>query len=75
MSVCCIVDVFQSAKLPVMTFPGAFRNILKTGWMNQEFFMGVLKHFLMHAMSSKDNPLLLNMDNHGSEILSECKNL
>lgn len=36
------------------------------GWMNEELFLTWLKHFKKHAAASKENPLLLLLDNHSS---------
>jgi hypothetical protein len=42
-----------------------------TGWMNSEFFVEVIKHFIKCTKSSKDNPTLLIYDNHESHLCIE----
>ncbi|KAG8328582.1 hypothetical protein J6590_108290 [Homalodisca vitripennis] len=39
-----------------------------SGYSNSEIFLEWLKHFQTHIHSSKDNPVLLVMDNHASHI-------
>lgn len=89
---CCIVNASGHAIPPVMVFPrvhfkshmitgappGTLGLATKSGWMNTECFIEVLKHFIKHTASSSDNPSLLIMDNHESHIsiegLNLCKN-
>ena len=37
-----------------------------SGWMNPEIFLTWLQHFKQHVQPSKDNPVLLILDGHGS---------
>ncbi|XP_023312194.1 uncharacterized protein LOC111692417 [Anoplophora glabripennis] len=39
-----------------------------SGWISAEVFVKYLEHFIHHLHSSKDNPVLLIMDNHESHI-------
>lgn len=89
---CCIVGASGAAIPPAMVFPrvhfkdfminGAPNGTLglasKTGWMNTECFVQVVKHFIKHTGSTKENPSLLLMDNHQSHLSIEaidlCKN-
>ncbi|CAH1975090.1 unnamed protein product [Acanthoscelides obtectus] len=38
----------------------------ETGWMNAEIFLTWLQHFKHHVQPSKENPVLLILDGHGS---------
>ncbi|XP_026326754.1 uncharacterized protein LOC113235308 [Hyposmocoma kahamanoa] len=40
----------------------------RTGWINSEIFVQVLRHIQKHTLSSKENPILLLCDNHESHI-------
>jgi hypothetical protein len=40
----------------------------ESGYSNSELFIEWIKHFQKFAMSTKDNPVLLVLDNHGSHI-------
>lgn len=40
----------------------------ESGWMNSELFPSVIKHFIKHTGSSKENPTLLILDNHDSHL-------
>lgn len=79
---CCIVNATGHALPPVMVFPrkkyvphmisgaptGTLGLATKTGWMNSDLFIDVMKHFVKFTASSKDNPSLLIMDNHESHL-------
>ncbi|KAJ4426758.1 hypothetical protein ANN_26557 [Periplaneta americana] len=47
---------------------GSFGLATPSGWMNGDIFPEVIKHFVKHTNSEKDNPSLLIMDNHESYI-------
>ncbi|XP_074033052.1 uncharacterized protein isoform X2 [Leptinotarsa decemlineata] len=79
---CCIISAAVTWLPPAMIFPrvhfkphmlhGAPPGMLglasKSGWMNNELFVDVLKHFIKHSNSSKENPSMLLYDNHESHI-------
>jgi len=44
----------------------------KKGWMNQELFVQYLKHFVTHTRPTKDDPVLLVVDNHSSRMSLEA---
>ncbi|KAF2884839.1 hypothetical protein ILUMI_21316 [Ignelater luminosus] len=86
---CYIVSASENAIPPVMIFPrvhfkshmlagtpcGTLGLTTKAEWMNTECFVEVLKHFIKHTSSSKDNPSFLIMNNHKSHISIEGINL
>lgn len=45
---------------------GAIYECSKRGWINEELFLVWLKHFVKITCPSKDNPILLLLDNHNS---------
>ncbi|GBP61757.1 hypothetical protein EVAR_31085_1 [Eumeta japonica] len=46
----------------------------RSGWINSELFIEVLKHIQKHTNSTKERPLLLICDNHESHISVEAIN-
>lgn len=48
--------------------PGAVYECTKNGWTTEDIFMKWLKHFKHHSNPTKENPVLLILDNHGSHI-------
>ncbi|KAK9681274.1 DDE superfamily endonuclease [Popillia japonica] len=46
-----------------------------SGWMTSELFPSVMRHFISHSNSSKDNPSVLIYDNHESHLTIETLNL
>ncbi|XP_072380606.1 uncharacterized protein [Diabrotica undecimpunctata] len=89
---CCIVGASGVAIPPALVFPRVhFKDFMingsppgplglasKTGWMNTECFVQVVRHFIKHTGSTRENPSLLLMDNHQSHLSIEaidlCKN-
>ncbi|KAJ8966378.1 hypothetical protein NQ314_003554 [Rhamnusium bicolor] len=83
---CMIASAAGNWLPPAMVFPrvkfhnrminGASRGTLglasKTGWMNSDIFINVMKHFIKCSGSSKTNPSLLLYDNHESHISLQC---
>lgn len=79
---CAIVSASGQYIPPAMVFPrvhfkphmlkGAPTGTLglanPSGWMNVELFCDVMKHFIKHTCSSKENPSLLIYDNHESHL-------
>lgn len=79
---CCIVSASGNTVPPVMVFPrvnfkyhmvvGAPTGTLglanKSGWMTSDLFVEVIRHFIKHTASSKENPTLLIYDNHESHL-------
>nr|XP_023018579.1 uncharacterized protein LOC111507502 [Leptinotarsa decemlineata] len=55
--------------------PGMLGLASKSGWMNNELFVDVLKHFIKHSNSSKENPSMLLYDNHESHIYLSAMNI
>ncbi|XP_055522934.1 uncharacterized protein LOC129717115 [Wyeomyia smithii] len=45
---------------------GCAGAVSNTGWMNADIYLDVLRHFKAFTRVSKENPLLLIVDNHGS---------
>ena len=43
-----------------------------SGWISREIFVNWLTHFIAHTRSSKDNPVLLLVDNHDSHVTIEA---
>lgn len=48
--------------------PGAVYECTKNGWTTEDIFMKWLKYFIHHSNPTKENPVLLILDNHGSHI-------
>ncbi len=79
---CCIICANGTYLPPILVFPrtniqpymtnsapvGTLGLAQPTGWMNEELFLHVMKHFVKYSHSSKENPSLLIMDNHESHI-------
>lgn len=51
---------------------GSLGLVSKSGWINSKLFIEVLKHIQRHTRCSKDNHILLIMDNHESHISIEA---
>lgn len=43
----------------------------RSGWMTQEVFLEVIKHIQVHTCSTKENPILIVLDNHESHVCLE----
>lgn len=85
---CGIVTASGNALPPVYVFPrvhfkehflngapeGSLGLANKSGWMNAELHLQVLKHIQRHTLSSKENPVLLLCDNHESHISIDAVN-
>lgn len=58
--------------------PGSHGIAHESGWMTNENFLIYLEHFLKYAKPSKENPILLILDNHASHVSLEaitfCRN-
>lgn len=86
---CCIICANGNALPPIMVFPrkkfkdhmikntpaGTLGLASPTGWMNSTLFPDVIKHFIKHTNSSKENPAILIMDNHESHLCIEALDL
>ncbi|XP_072400686.1 uncharacterized protein [Diabrotica undecimpunctata] len=86
---CGIITATGQAIPPVFIFPrknmkdrfldgapiGSIGLAHQSGYMTAELFLEVLKHIKMHLSASKENPLLILMDNHSSHISLEAINL
>jgi len=55
--------------------PGSIGAGNKSGWITTEIFVEFLKHFIKHSKCSKDNNVLLLMDNHETHISLESIDL
>lgn len=57
--------------------PGCIGTANGTGWMQEDDFVVFLRHFVKHAKPSKEQPVLLLLDNHDSylsiDALNFCK--
>lgn len=51
--------------------PGSVALGSKTGWINSELFIKVLQHIVLHTKCSKDDKILLLIDNHKSHSTIE----
>lgn len=83
---CCCINAAGNTVPPFMVFPrvnfkthmllgsppGTSGSASKSGWMNSEIFMQVLRHFTKHTKCSKENPVILFMDSHESHIQIEA---
>lgn len=86
---CCIISASGNSLPPAMVFPrkhfkihmitgappGTLGLASTSGWMTSELFPSVMKHFISHSSSSKDNPSVLIYDNHESHLTIETLNL
>lgn len=88
---CCIISASGSAVPPCLIFPrvhykdhmikgapvGTTGFATKTGWMNGDIFLEVLKHFQKNTRATLENKVILIIDNHESHItigsLNFCK--
>lgn len=88
---CCIISANGGAIPPCLVFPrvnykdhmikgapvGTAGFATKTGWMNGNIFLDVLKHFQKNARATTQNKVILIFDNHESHItigsLNFCK--
>lgn len=52
--------------------PGSIYACSKSGWTNEDLFIVWLKHFIKIIKASKENPVLLVIDNHTSHITLEA---
>lgn len=52
--------------------PGAVGYANESGWMKQPEFMQFMRHFHTHSHASKENPVLLLIDNHSSHLSIEA---
>ncbi|XP_022834564.1 uncharacterized protein LOC111362220 [Spodoptera litura] len=57
---------------------GSLGVATRSGWINSSIFVDVLKHIQKHTLSSKENPILLLLDNHEShtsiDAINYCRN-
>lgn len=88
-STSCIISAVGTFLHPTMIFPmvhfkqyminnappGTLGLATKTGWMNSELFVEVMKHFIRCSNSSKEKPTLLILDNHESHLSIEAVDL
>lgn len=58
--------------------PGSLYTCSKKGWITEELFLQYLKHFQQFVKASKEDPVLLVMDNHSTHCTlaayNFCKN-
>lgn len=55
--------------------PGTIGGATPTGWSNEEMFLKFLNHFLNHVKSSKEERVMLLLDNHESHLSIEVLDL
>lgn len=79
-TVCCAVSASGSYVPPMFIYPrarmseqlkrngplGAIYECSTKGWMNEQLFLVWLNHFQSYTSCSKENSVLLLLDNHGS---------
>ncbi|KAK9882712.1 hypothetical protein WA026_022763 [Henosepilachna vigintioctopunctata] len=53
---------------------GSLGVATRSGWINSNIFVDVLKHIHKHTLCSKENPILLLCDNHESHISIDAIN-
>ena len=62
--------VFKRKRMPATLLtgspPGTVSYTSENGWINSELFVMWLQHFVKHARPSKDEPVILILDGHGS---------
>ncbi|XP_047123036.1 uncharacterized protein LOC124806312 [Hydra vulgaris] len=51
---------------------GSLGMATKSGWINSSIFLEVLKHIKLKTCCSKENPILLLVDNHESHVTIEA---
>ena len=85
-TVACCVSASGRAVPPVMVFsrvhykdwficgapPGTLRLATQSGWMTADLFPRVLAHIFKNIGCSIQNPAVLQMDNHGSDLSLEA---
>lgn len=85
-TLCGIINAAGCSIPPALVFPrvrfkdqflmgaptGSLGLATRSGWMTAELFPLVLKHIKEYAQCSRDNPILLFMDNHCSHISIEA---
>ena len=88
-TMCACVNATGNALPPAFVFPrvhfkahmlkgaptGSLGLSCSSGWMNNDVFPEVLKHFIGHMAVSEQNPGLLILDNHSSHIGLEVINV
>lgn len=84
-TVCCFINASGGTIPPVFVFPkanikpymtegapvGSLALAYKTGWMTAENFFKLMHHFVQFTQATKENPVLLLLDNHESHISIE----
>lgn len=79
---CCFINAGGQAVPPFLIFPrvnfkahmlngapnGCEGSANKSGWVNGEIFVQILKHFVKCVKCTKEKPIILTMDNHESHI-------
>lgn len=54
--------------------PGATGYATKSGWMSSEVFVKLLEHIQKHMSSSRENPIMLLLDNHETHVSLDAIN-
>jgi hypothetical protein len=81
-TLCCTVSAIGNTVPPAMIFPRVhYKNHMakgapvgtlglanKSGWMTSDNFLLVLEHIVSHTKCSKDEPILLILDNHETHL-------
>ena len=68
--------VFKRKRMNNQLLRGGNADMLATvsdsGWINENLFVDWLNHFISFAKPTKDEPMLLVLDNHESHISLDC---
>lgn len=54
---------------------GSIGGAHQTGWSTEDIFVIFLKHFIEHVKRSKENKVLIILDNHETHISIDALNL
>lgn len=82
---CCFISAAGNTVPPFLIFPrvnfkphmlngapsGSAGSACKSGWMNKEIFLQVMKHFVDHVRPTSEYPAVLVYDNHESHVQAE----
>ncbi|XP_031332515.1 uncharacterized protein LOC116162896 [Photinus pyralis] len=81
-TLCCFVNATGNTVPPAFVFPRVnFKDFMlhgappgslglshKSGWMTSDNFLLTLRHFIKHIKCSRDDPVVLFLDNHDSHV-------
>lgn len=55
--------------------PGSDGSANPSGWMKEVHFIEYIRHFIKYSKASKENPLVLLLDNHDSHLSPDALNI